>query len=1078
MTSPTHQIDSGRQFMRTSLIGAFHDGHRFIRTVTSLVLFFFLWTNIHPAVAAIKASVGGAPLAPFETIDQGLQDRLEKALQDEVAGIREQVKATHDLILKTAKRDARGNSYTDITIIGTPEENLIRQHQQRILEIGQEFREVEEKALDAFARSKEAMEVRQLPPIAFERHENALRDFAEKSKEFHNRLAKLATTTMAGSLHDQSQALIAELGSWQPRERSIDPKNLPFSTTSERVRAPLTAPSELNSVISGERLSVEAKPPAQRKLEVTSSEVALIEEDDHTYRLDRGQVEVAGPAAPVPAPGPEYLASTEDVQITPEIRELSVSLHGNPLEIYNWVYNNIEFLPTYGSIQGSQMTLDKRAGNAFDTSSLLIALLRAADVPARYVYGTIDVPIGPAMNWAGGLTRAEAAQQLLGQGGIPNVGLTKGGQIFALRMEHVWVEAWIDYYPSRGARNVQGDTWIPLDASYKAHEFRDGLPLESVTFDVDAFLAAAGQGAQVDPIHGVTQNINHVAVRSFLADYEDQLSDYVADHAEDTSSNGVLGSSRIREVVIATFPSALPYRVVMRANPVIALPDSLQSRFTYAIYASDRDIVLEAPLLEYTTETVKIAQKPLALVFVPEGDADREIMAKYVPKQRPDGTMPSLEEFPRSIPAYSVHMVPELRVDGLTVVRSGAAFSLGTRLLGRGGFTNMSLGGYDITPDDLVVGQVSALGISLGGITNKQVATLKERIAAVKAQVESSVDPSRSLEQIVADLQTATVWSYFQATEIYGGFLQRVAQVVDVPGLSYGFFHAMVAPIGTYGITTAVQFPGALLDIGHVRRVAYSKDNDGVRWAAYNRARGRNLSEMEHFVPEGLFADPSDGAAVRGFSAVRGLQVASVSGQKIYLITPATSDQIEQLHQSSSVMENVRNAVAAGLEATVSESPVSYGGFHGAGYFLEDTETGGGAYLIEGGANGSYLDTYAETTGDRVFAGLFAISVLAIFATSAATTLPFLLLLTFFIGAFNVFMNTMIADLELRANACPPGASALLWAVGIAFLMFGRAPAKPETARALAIYGFITSHAVTGAAPACAALANAVGREL
>jgi transglutaminase-like putative cysteine protease len=44
------------------------------------------------------------------------------------------------------------------------------------------------------------------------------------------------------------------------------------------------------------------------------------------------------------------------------------------------------------------MTLWTRQGNDFDQASLLIALFRAANIPARYVYGTVEIPIEKAMN--------------------------------------------------------------------------------------------------------------------------------------------------------------------------------------------------------------------------------------------------------------------------------------------------------------------------------------------------------------------------------------------------------------------------------------------------------------------------------------------------------------------------------------------------------------------------------------------------------------------------------------------------------------------------------------------------------
>ena len=35
------------------------------------------------------------------------------------------------------------------------------------------------------------------------------------------------------------------------------------------------------------------------------------------------------------------------------------------------------------------------------------------------------------------------------------------------KLEHVWVEAWVDYFPSGGARHITGDNWIVMDASFK-----------------------------------------------------------------------------------------------------------------------------------------------------------------------------------------------------------------------------------------------------------------------------------------------------------------------------------------------------------------------------------------------------------------------------------------------------------------------------------------------------------------------------------------------------------------------------------------------------------------------------------
>jgi transglutaminase-like putative cysteine protease len=116
------------------------------------------------------------------------------------------------------------------------------------------------------------------------------------------------------------------------------------------------------------------------------------------------------------------------------------------------VHDNIYYFPSQGSVQGAQDTLDKKRGNAMDTASLLIALLRSAGIPARYVYGTVEIPIDKVMNWVGGTKTPDAAQQLLEQGGVPNIALTSGGKVVTMRIEHVWVEALIQYNPGRGGK--------------------------------------------------------------------------------------------------------------------------------------------------------------------------------------------------------------------------------------------------------------------------------------------------------------------------------------------------------------------------------------------------------------------------------------------------------------------------------------------------------------------------------------------------------------------------------------------------------------------------------------------------
>ncbi|MEA3332310.1 MAG: transglutaminase domain-containing protein [Pseudomonadota bacterium] len=99
----------------------------------------------------------------------------------------------------------------------------------------------------------------------------------------------------------------------------------------------------------------------------------------------------------------------------------------------------------------------KKSGNLFKS------------FPSRYVTGTVEMDVDKFMNWVGDFSDVNAALIFAASGGIPLTSITSGGQIIKVQFEHVWVEAWIDYLPSRGARHKtgKGDTWVSLDASYK-----------------------------------------------------------------------------------------------------------------------------------------------------------------------------------------------------------------------------------------------------------------------------------------------------------------------------------------------------------------------------------------------------------------------------------------------------------------------------------------------------------------------------------------------------------------------------------------------------------------------------------
>ena len=135
-------------------------------------------------------------------------------------------------------------------------------------------------------------------------------------------------------------------------------------------------------------------------------------------------------------PQSEDLAETDETRLNLEIKELAESLD-SVVDMYEYVRNNIDFEPYYGSRKGASGALAQKSGNDYDQASLLIAMLRYKNIPARYVRGFAEIDIDKAMEWAQAET-PEAAAKILAAAGIPVTTIVSGGKIIAVAW-NIWV---------------------------------------------------------------------------------------------------------------------------------------------------------------------------------------------------------------------------------------------------------------------------------------------------------------------------------------------------------------------------------------------------------------------------------------------------------------------------------------------------------------------------------------------------------------------------------------------------------------------------------------------------------------
>jgi hypothetical protein len=580
------------------------------------------------------------------------------------------------------------------------------------------------------------------------------------------------------------------------------------------------------------------------------------------------------------APDMGDLATTEDVQITPEIEALAQELEHNPSKIYNWVHNNIQFIPTYGSIQGSQMTLESQRGNAIDTASLLIALLRASGIHSRYAYGTVQIPIEQVMNWTGNINIPEMAIQLLASGGIPVTALTQSGQIAFVKMEHVWVEAWVDFFPSRGANHVTGDTWVSMDASFKQYTFSEGIQFEeTIPFDVNSLVDDLWQTAQVNETQGWVTGIDSQVIRTSLDDYRTQWQTYLDEHHSEATLADILDKKAIIPTNRQVLATGLPYQLVARGNTFKTIPDDLRHSITLKFFDSTFDQSWDNPSLSYTLSLPALNSQRLGVTYEPATESDAQALESF--RATDTGTLP----------AYMFNLKPVIKLDDV-VLSTGSVIRMGesqyyTMTLKNPRDTHAADG--IVTVGDEIVFGINGNGLPLS-VVQKRFDTVNSNTAA------------ENLHQ--------TALHFWAEHDFFDDLTAQAHQVKKQRMPSAGLFSTPLSVTHSFGIAREGIYKSRLVDVP-LSILTVVAENDQARFDFMSQI-GTQASYLEGSVNEQLFGYTPG----RGLSATQLLMEANDQNIPIYTVTQDNLSHIlPQLAVSSEIRTDVINSVHAGKQA-------------------------------------------------------------------------------------------------------------------------------------------------------------------
>jgi RHS repeat-associated protein len=619
----------------------------------------------------------------------------------------------------------------------------------------------------------------------------------------------------------------------------------------------------------------------------------------------------------VTPPNPEDLTETVDVVITQEMRDLVASLNDSPSRIYEWVKSNIKLEFYHGSMKGSRGTFMENAGNDIDTVSLLLALYRAAGVPCRYVTGTIELPIEKARNLTG-VQDANNLGELIASAGIPGILIVSGTEVVAVRMEHTWAEALVDYDPYAGAKAGEGDLWVPLSPWYKALEWVEGEDLVGMSgFDANAFLEDFISSLKTES-----------PVDRFKIYFEDYLK---ANHPGMNWQDG-LRTCAIKPETFRTLPNTLNFEVISVNGEYAELPDSLRHKVTLSVPQVS---------LSHTLNLSEVVGKKVTFSYPPADAASKTLIDD-------NGGI-------ENVNPLAVNLTPTIKIEGTpvatgTVVHAGYYHTLRTTF-------DVPGQGSDLVEYSVVSGAYYSVGLDPQFVSKK---FLTGRIADYISTVGDTPENTDNMDDITGEALYLAAMKYFNDVNTGDTVFAQSLKDVFLKQTSGAITGKNLVVYTLFGTPSDLEPGGYFVDAKRNIYTPVSVTGDASQELDFMILGGYNSSFFEHDLFEDFFN-------LEAISTVKLLSLAADQGMPVYDIDSGNIATILPLLTiDSGTKSAIQSAVSAGHVVKVHQDTLSVKNWNGAGYIDRDPTTNAAGYIISGGwAGGSTIDAIKTWLGDK-----------------------------------------------------------------------------------------------------------------
>lgn len=605
------------------------------------------------------------------------------------------------------------------------------------------------------------------------------------------------------------------------------------------------------------------------------------------------------------------LTFTGEVQLTPEIRRLAGRFAGKPYQLADYVKKKFTYEPFYyGSVKGAQETLLQGGGNDYDLATLLVALLRANGIAAGYRRGTVRFPAAAVRQWLG-LSDLRRAGDILVTAGYPALLISSAGQLSALQIERVWVEATVN-----GRNEV-------FDPAFKPQDYRQGFnPGDKLALDAAGLATglvnapgadANGQRLVSAPLEALDQRVaaGHKALAGYLQRRPELSLGEVIGGLKPKDGAGDRFGNDFETDPPEPGPEQLAFSIIGDTETFAGLPESVKQRLQVSLAG-----------LSHEFDLATLAGERLTVGFKPASSADQAAIAAA-------GSM-------LKVAPGSVNLIPELKL-GDRLLASGAAAPIGElRELSvefrKDGQLQQQLS------HQVAVGGKYAFALDSQRVSPEKVdrAVNKLEQAAVAAQGDRVLD-----DAVLGELLHILGMAFFGYQDKLIDYASGSEKTLLFHQVSEALIGIDLRPRNTREMTLTGY------EIDNLRNIYSSFPLAGAVFnpKPLNLAVGIATSALEALVLRRGLGWPA-------VSTTKLLREAADQEIPLLQIDPGDSGRLRELALPAADIAWIRSQLDGGLKVIVQQAPVDFLDWRGSGWIAFDQASGLGGYFISGGLAG------------------------------------------------------------------------------------------------------------------------------